>query len=75
MQNARYVQVPMIIARLAKILINSHQIATVLSAISILTATLSAKVMNNNFYVPLFHLFFLFLFPLILQYNDICFFP
>ena len=76
MQNARYVQVPMIIARLAKILINSHQIATVLSAISILTATLSAKVMNNNFYTCPSISFILFIpVPINLTTNLICFFP
>jgi hypothetical protein len=48
MQNARLAQAPMIIAHRAIILISSHQIATVLSAISILTATLSVKVMKNN---------------------------
>jgi len=46
MQSARHVRVPMIIVHRAMILVSSHQIATVLTAISILTTTLSAKVMK-----------------------------
>ena len=69
MQNARHVRVSMIIAHRAMILISSLQIATVRIANSILTVTLSAKVMKIIIFthLPLFHLFFLLLSSLIFQ--------
>ena len=69
MQNARHVRVSMIIAHRAMILISSLQIATVRIANSILTVTLSAKVMKIIIFthLPLFHLFFLLFSSLIFQ--------
>ena len=70
MQNARHVRVSMIIAHRAMILISSLQIATVRIANSILTVTLSAKVMKIIIiftHLPLFHLFFLLFSSLIFQ--------
>jgi len=47
MQSARHARAPMIIAHLAMILVRSHQIAIVQTAINISITTMSAKVITK----------------------------